>query len=129
MRWCQILHEGVLTHSAERMIDAFDDALDTSPWNHRVRVSLQPDPRDPEYSVELVHIQVSNRDDRNKGYASKAMQMLTDMADRFGTTLTLGVAEDADGFRDTLTRDELRDWYERWGFDGGATMRRKPIAH
>lgn len=111
-------------HAAQAMIDGFYDAMDQAPDLRTVSVSLHVDTRFPD-AVELSLIR-TQPGMRGRGTASKAMALLCDIADQYEVTLTLGVAEDADGREQGLTAEELRDWYTRWGFEGGMTMKRYP---
>jgi len=112
---------------AEQMIEAFEDALEASPLNGKVGVDLWHHPNEGSNIVELSYIKTMSQEDRGKRYASQTMQLLCNFADKYGITLTLGVAEDAEGDHDTLNSEQLLDWYEKWGFEGSfARMSRKP---
>lgn len=110
--------------TAEAMIEAFEDALYQRPDLSDVSVSLHVDTRYPD-AVELSLIR-TKPGHRRRGSGSKAMALLCDIADQYGVTLTLGVADDATSRQEGLSTEELHDWYTRWGFEGGMSMRRYP---
>jgi ribosomal protein S18 acetylase RimI-like enzyme len=68
---------------------------------------------------------------RNLGYGTKVLLKVLDDADKEGVTLILSVAsDDSPG---SLSNDELRKWYEDYGFyqipgkqGNGVTMKRLP---
>ena len=66
---------------------------------------------------------------RGKGLASHALKYLTDIADKYGVNLTLGVSPQGKG----LTTKQLTKWYNRHGFTGVpqmvGEMMRKPISN
>jgi GNAT superfamily N-acetyltransferase len=78
---------------------------------------------------------------KNKGYGTKIMTLLTDLADRYKVELELhpssfhGVLDDYGNpdkrFEDALPQEELRAWYRSYGFDNDDTrgMVRPPIHH
>jgi hypothetical protein len=91
--------------------------------NGKVRVSLHAHAQD---QVEISFIGTAEGQ-RGKGYANAAMNLICTAADRFGVTLVLGIADDADGERGSLTVEQLHDWYETFGFEGGMRMVRTPV--
>ncbi|MFD5451626.1 MULTISPECIES: GNAT family N-acetyltransferase [Streptomyces] len=52
---------------------------------------------------------------RGNGYARALMAKVLEDADREGVALYLGI--EPDGTRDALTYTQLREWYERCGFE------------
>jgi GNAT superfamily N-acetyltransferase len=75
--------------------------------------------------VEIAHIEAPE-DLLGKGYGSKALKVLTELADRMGVTLVLTVAEAEDEDDWPMTSSDLRAWYERYGFQGDRKMWRLP---
>ena len=71
--------------------------LELKPWDGGIRLSLISVPEQF----------------RGKGYASKAMKVLTQIADKHGVKMTLDAAPQGD---DGLNKAQLFKWYERHGF-------------
>ena len=106
---------------ADEFIDAIEAGLEKSSFRDKGSLSLH---KFGEETVEISHIGV-NEEFRRTGIASKVMMWLTGFADACGITLILGVADDADP-ETGLGWQDLHDWYERWGFEGGSSMKRNP---
>ncbi len=119
------LHESAEMTPAQTMIEAFEDAFEQSPIKDHVSVNLWHSEIWPPDQVEIASIG-TEKDSRNQGYGNEAMAMICQFADKFQITLTLGVANDANGEHNSLTVSQLRNWYEKWGFEGGHTMKRYP---
>jgi hypothetical protein len=76
--------------------------------------------------VEIKYIEVPEGDLRGKGYASKALKILTALADKRDVTLVVTVALDEDDSDWPMSFEELSAWYERHGFWGDRKMIRMP---
>lgn len=127
-RWmilCEVTMPDEIPSDPQGMMEAFEDAFEVSGLAGQVTVSLMLDPDSPEDTVELNHISTKPVS-RGSGLATKAMALLTDMADQYNVVLRLGVATDADGRDGSMTGEQLVDWYAGWGFEGGHVMRRVP---
>ncbi len=103
---------------AQQMIEAFEDVFAASHIKDHVGVSLWHIEDKPDDQVELSSIG-TKEESRNQGYGNEAMAMVCKFADQYQITLTLGIANDADGEDNSLTIDQLHEWYEQWGFEGG----------
>jgi len=75
--------------------------------------------------VELSYIETPE-DMREQGWGSKALKVLTMLADQMGVTLVLTSAESADDDDWSMSSADLADWYERNGFEGDRKMFRRP---
>lgn len=75
--------------------------------------------------VEIKYIEVPQAL-QGAGYASKALRLLTTLADQMGVTLVVTVAFDEDDSEWPMSFEELSAWYERHGFWGDRKMIRAP---
>ncbi len=95
-----------------------------------VMIVCRPDINDP----NAVHISdINTMDRRGKGWGTKALQWLNELADKHNVTLTgLSKSYMSDQSRDVLKQKDLTSWYLRHGFeagsrlDGGQNIRRHP---
>lgn len=79
-----------------------------------VHVTLEPNWDDPEY-VELENIYSKTH---RRGWGTKAMHIICNLATELRVTLTLGVANEGDGTSaDDPSEDTLIAWYDGFGFE------------
>jgi GNAT superfamily N-acetyltransferase len=95
---------------AEQFEDAFYARYEASALYSNTRLSLRVI---DEHTIDIVSIDAKTK---NAGYGSALMRLICHFADEFDITLTLSVAEDADGNNGGLEYDSLMAWYERFGF-------------
>ncbi len=119
-KWIKLIEQA--ESQAEQMVDAFYEAFEKTEMALYVSVSLSVQKWN---EVELSLIR-TKPESRKEGWATRAMTMLVDFADQYDVVLSLGIAHDADGRNNGLTQEELYDWYSRWGFEGGQSMKRIP---
>jgi ribosomal protein S18 acetylase RimI-like enzyme len=107
---------------ADQLQEIFSDRIDQISPNAKVSLNTQNPNR-----LEISHIGVE-RNFRGTGEASRAMELLTSLADEYGVTLVLGVAEDPD---EDFDEDALFSWYERHNFEncGFRRMVREPFSN
>ncbi len=107
----------------QSFIDAFYDAYERSGLDKMGHVSLHAFGA----QVEISHIGI-DEPFRGAGNGSKALQLICDIADRYGVTLMASPADDADGEDGLPDKEALGDWYERFGFEhrGQGRMERLP---
>lgn len=116
---------------AESFLNALDQEYKGSFWNDSwfwkgilpgsVVVELEADPVKPSL-VELVNIRVKRK---SRGHGTKALEVLTNLADQHGVTLRLY----ADSIGSSpLSQQELKRWYRKHGFRTlrGKLMQRRP---
>lgn len=109
---------------AEAFDDAFEAAYEASGLSAKGHVALfHHGPR----KVEITHIQ-TDAGHRGQGVGNAVMELLTTAADQHNVVLFASPASDADP-EEGLGPQDLRDWYDRWGFEaipGVDRMGRRP---
>ena len=116
MRWSEIFSESASEGSpADLLTNDFYEQMEQSGLDAYVEVSLT---ETNDNTVDLLSILARTKE---QGNGSKVLELLTTLADKYGVTLTLSPASDADDL------ERLVDWYERYGFEGSYNrMRRRP---
>jgi GNAT superfamily N-acetyltransferase len=137
IRVCIQLIEAVMATPVEpltrRYIAAVDQALDEAGIPANIVVSLSDDAQSIRAytyktvtnAVEICYIEVPE-DLQGRGWASRAMQIITTLADQMGIVLYLTSADSADDEEWAMPSAELAAWYERNDFVGDRKMTRHP---
>ena len=98
---------------AKAMVAAFHEKFDKSKLKGAVSVSLEVN---GDTDVELEYIG-TDAQYRRKGLASKAMRILTRLADQYRVTLSLYVDPDAGADENSPEAEQLAEWYAGFGFE------------
>lgn len=130
MRHWITLVEHAATPITERYIAAAHAALNAADIPPEVSITLVDQHisgfADLPNMVEINNIEVAP-ELRGQGWASKSLKVLTDLADQFGVTLVLTVADYPDEAEDgRLSTEQLDAFYWRHGFQGERKMWRNP---
>ena len=99
--------------AAKAMVAAFYAKFDNSKLKGRVSVSLEVT---GDTDIELEYVG-TDWQYRQKGLASKAMRVITRLADQYRVTLTLYVDPDAGADENSPDAEQLAEWYAGFGFE------------
>ncbi len=118
---------------SEQAFEAFESdvekALKAAKLFNKVDIDLYwcaPEMQTAGHSVELYHVMATPM---RRGYGTKAMEILIEVADRHGIDMVLKIEEDSDGIDSDysdedeeteavlIDADTLADWFSRFGFE------------
>ena len=100
----------------DKVLKDFHDTTTQHPMNHKVRMTPEGVGIEASKFGNSVHISsLVSHNEKGKGHASKALKMLTGLADKHGVDMDL-VSQPLDHDRTGLNQDQLNSWYGRHGF-------------